>query len=307
MQPRDPEELTATRAQVVAEVPADSRMGAVHLTVADLGRSIDYYESAIGLRVHGRAGARATLGAGDQDLLVLDERPGARPARGLTGLYHLALLVPERADLARFLAHVARERVPLVGVADHFVSEAIYLSDPDEHGIEVYWDRPRDVWEGRVGERMTTLPLDVDGLLAELEDPSREVFGALARGTVMGHVHVRVADVPAAVAFYRDVLGFGLMAQLGAQAAFLGAGGYHHHIGANSWESAGAAPAPAGTARLEQMTIVLPGDRAVGELAERVQRAGLASEAVDGGLRVRDPSGNPVVLTAAGSVAANRG
>jgi catechol 2,3-dioxygenase len=215
--------------------------------------------------------------------------------------------VPERADLARFLAHVARERVPLVGVADHFVSEAIYLSDPDEHGIEVYWDRPRDVWEGRVGERMTTLPLDVDGLLAELEDPSREVFGALARGTVMGHVHLRVADVPAAVAFYRDVLGFGLMAQLGAQAAFLGAGGYHHHIGANSWESAGAAPAPAGTARLEQMTIVLPGDRAVGELAERVQRAGLASEAVDGGLRVRDPSGNPVVLTAAGSVAANRG
>jgi catechol 2,3-dioxygenase len=307
MQPRDPEELTATHAQVVAEVPADSRMGAVHLTVAVLGRSIDYYESAIGLRVHGRAGARATLGTGDQDLLVLDERPGARPARGFTGLYHLALLVPERGDLARFLAHVARERVPLVGVADHFVSEAIYLSDPDEHGIEVYWDRPRDVWEGRVGERMTTLPLDVDGLLAELDDPSREVSGALARGTVMGHVHLRVADVPAAVAFYRDVLGFGLMAQLGAQAAFLGAGGYHHHIGANSWESAGAAPAPAGTARLEQMTIVLPGDRAVGDLAERVQRAGLASEAVHGGLRVRDPSGNPVVLTAAGSMAANRG
>jgi catechol 2,3-dioxygenase len=103
------------------------------------------------------------------------------------------------------------------------------------------------------------------------------------------------------------VLGFGLMAQLGAQAAFLGAGGYHHHIGANSWESAGAAPAPAGTARLEQMTIMLPGDRAVGDLAERVQRAGLASEAVHGGLRVRDPSGNPVVLTAAGSMAANRG
>jgi catechol 2,3-dioxygenase len=307
MQPRDPEELTATQAPVVAHVPADTRMGAVHLSVADLERSIDYYESAIGLRVHERAGARATLGAGERDLLVLDELPGARSARGFTGLYHFALLVPERADLARFLAHVARRRVPLVGVADHFVSEAIYLSDPDEHGIEVYWDRPRDVWEGRVGERLTTLPLDVDGLVAELDDPARDAFEALSGGTVMGHVHLRVADVPAAIAFYRDVLGFGLMAQLGEQAAFLGAGGYHHHIGANSWESAGAAPAPPGAATLEQMTIVLPGEPALGDLAQRMQRAGLASEAVDGGLRVQDPSGNPVVVTAAGSGAASRG
>jgi catechol 2,3-dioxygenase len=307
MEPRDPEELTATQAPVVAAVPAEARMGAVHLSVADLGRSIDYYESAIGLRVHERAGARATLGAGDRELLVLDELPGARSARGFTGLYHFALLVPERRDLARFLAHVARRRVPLAGVADHFVSEAIYLSDPDEHGIEVYWDRPRDVWEGRVGERLTTLPLDVDDLLAELDDPAGDAFQALSRGTVMGHVHLRVADVPAAIAFYRDVLGFGLMAQLGAQAAFLGAGGYHHHIGANSWESAGAAPAPAGTATLEQMTIVLPDEAAVGDLAQAVRRAGVASEAVGGGLRVRDPSGNPVLLSAAGSGPATRG
>ncbi len=307
MEPRDPEELAATEAPVVADIPPDTRMGAVRLSVADLGRSIDYYESAIGLGVHERTAGRATLGAGGEALLVLDELPGARPARGFAGLYHFALLVPERVDLARYLAHVARRRVPLVGVSDHFVSEAIYLSDPDEHGIEVYRDRPREVWEGLVGERLTTQPLDVDGLLAELDDPARAAFDGLARGTVMGHVHLRVADVPAAVAFYRDVLGFGLMAQLGGQAAFLGAGGYHHHIGANAWESRGAQPAPAGTATLEAMTIILPGEPALSDLADRLRAAGLAPEPVDGGLRLRDPAGNPLVLTAARSGAAGRG
>ena len=177
---------------------------------------------------------------------MLREEAGARPARGYSGLYHFALLVPERTDLARWLAHAAREQVPIVGVADHFVSEAIYLSDPDEHGIEVYWDRPREVWEGQVAERMTTLPLDVGDLLGVLDDPRSEPFDGLAGGTIMGHVHLRVAEIPATTAFYCDALGFGLMAAFGAQASFMSAGGYHHHLGANTWESRGNAPAAAG-------------------------------------------------------------
>jgi catechol 2,3-dioxygenase len=273
---RDPEELEATGAPAPANLPDGTRMGAVHLGVADLERSLDYYRSALGLQVHDSDGGRAALGTGGEDLLVLHERPGARPARGVTGLYHFALLVPERPDLARFLAHVARERVSLTGLSDHYVSEAIYLRDPDEHGIEVYWDRPREIWEGRVRETLTTEPLDVDDLLGVLGDPAGAPFDGLAGGTVMGHVHLRVADVPEAIAFYRDDLGFALMAQLGRQAAFLAAGGYHHHIGANAWESAGAPPAPEGVATLEQMTILLPG--------------------LDGEQTVRDPSGNPVVL-----------
>ena len=195
-------------------------------------------------------------------LLVLVEEAGARPAFGHTGLYHFALLVPRRADLARWLAHAARDRVPLVGLSDHFVSEALYLSDPDGHGIEIYWDRPREVWEGQVAARMTTLPLDVDDLLGELDDPGAGQFDGLPDDTVMGHVHLKVAAIPETVAFYRDLLGFGLMAQLGEQAAFLGAGGYHHHIGANTWESAGAAPPPPGTAALRHATIVLPDEAA---------------------------------------------
>ena len=299
MIPRDPEEVTAAGAPAAAEIPAQTRLGAVHLTVADLDRSVAYYESALGLSVRERGGGRALLGAGGVDLLVLVEEPGARPADGYCGLYHFALLVPERADLARFLAHAARDRVPLTGLSDHFVSEAIYLRDPDHHGIEVYWDRPRETWEGQVAERMTTLPLDTGALLAELDDPITEPFAGLGAGTVMGHVHLRVAEIARTIAFYRDVLGFALMASLGPAAAFLSAGGYHHHLGANTWESAGAPPAPPGSAALRHATVVLPDTASLDVAVARLEGAGAEVAAHDGGTLVRDPSGNPLVLQAA--------
>jgi catechol 2,3-dioxygenase len=273
-------------------------MGAVHLTVADLERSLAYYESTIGLAVVERTDGRASLGAGRTELLVLVEEPRARPAHRHTGLYHFALLVPERVDLARWLAHAARERVPLVGLSDHFVSEAIYLSDPDEHGIEIYADRPREVWGGQVDARMTTIPLDVQSLFGELEDPESEPFEGLANGTVMGHVHFKVASVPETIEFYRDVLGFGLMAALGSQAAFLSAGGYHHHVGANTWESAGAPPPPAGSAALRHATIVLPSAEDREEVARRVADSGRGVEDTPQGPLVRDPAGNALVLSA---------
>jgi catechol 2,3-dioxygenase len=297
--PRDPEELEA-RAHPVGEIAAATTVGSVHLSVSDLERSLDYYRSAIGLSVLDRADGRASLGAGERELLVLLEQPGAVPSLGHTGLYHFALLVPDRADLACWLAHAIRDRVPLVGLSDHFVSEAIYLSDPDRHGIEIYRDRPREGWEGQVGSRLTTLPLDVDDLLGVLDDPAAEPFDALPAGTVMGHIHLRVAAIPETVRFYRDVLGFGLMAQLGNQAAFLAAGGYHHHLGANTWESAGAGPPPPGTAALRRATIVLPDDRERERLRGRLEREGHAVRAEDGGIAVTDPSGNPLLLTTAG-------
>jgi catechol 2,3-dioxygenase len=277
------------------EISGRTTVGPVHLTVADLDRSVDYYREAVGLDVLEQNG-RAALGAGGRRLLVLVEEPGARPAFGHTGLYHFALLLPERADLASWLAHAGRDGVPLVGLSDHFVSEAIYLSDPDGHGIEIYWDRPREVWEGQVFERMTTLPLDVGGVLAELPEPDQP-FERLPAGTVMGHVHLKVASIPDTIAFYRDVLGFGVMAQLGEQAAFLAAGSYHHHIGANTWESAGASPPPEGTAALRQMTIVLPDAAERDTVLGRLDEAGHAAVETDDGPRVRDPSGNALVLS----------
>jgi catechol 2,3-dioxygenase len=184
-------------------------------------------------------------------------------------------------------------------MSDHFVSEALYLRDPDGHGIEIYWDRPRDVWEGKVADRMTTLPLDFEDLLRTNTRTDRSPFGGLAAGTTMGHVHLKVAEMASTIGFYRDVLGFALMAVVGPMAAFLSAGGYHHHLAANVWESRGASPPPPGSAALRQATIVVPDADELDRVLARIIDAGSeVAESADGKL-VRDPSGNGLVLTAA--------
>jgi len=260
-------------------------MGRVDLSVADLNRSLDYYRNAIGLSVLSQNGGEATLGAGSTELLRLVEEPGATPATGYSGLFHVALLVPERVALARWLAHAVRERVQLTGASDHTVSEALYLRDPDRHGIEIYADRPREQWDGRVGQLMGTAPLDLDDLLRTVPDGDSDGFDGLPDGTTVGHVHLCVAEVDASVGFYRDRLGFDLVAQLGPQAAFLSAGGYHHHLAGNTWESRGAPAAPEGTARLLGYTVVLPDAESATATSERV-----------GGAETQDPSGNRVRL-----------
>jgi catechol 2,3-dioxygenase len=266
------------------EIAPDAHMGLVELSVSDLDRSLAYWQNAIGLRVLSRENGTAELGA-DTPLVRFVEEPGAQSAHGFTGLFHVALLVPDRPNLGRFLAHAGREQLTLTGLSDHVVSEAIYLRDPDYHGIEVYADRPREQWEGKVSQTMTTIPLDTDSLLAEAGDAG---FDGLPDGTTMGHIHLCVRDVDEMVGFYRGRLGMGVTAQAGNQAAFLSAGGYHHHLGGNTWETLGAPPAPAGTARLLHFTIVLPDDAEVERVAERI-----------GGTEVRDPSGNALVLAAA--------
>jgi catechol 2,3-dioxygenase len=266
------------------EIAPDTHMGLVELSVSDLDRSFAYWQDGIGLRVLSRENGTAELGT-DTPLVRFVEEPGARPADGFTGLFHVALLVPDRPSLGRFLAHSAREQIPLTGLSDHVVSEAIYLRDPDNHGIEIYADRPREQWEGQVAQRMTSIPLDTDSLLAEAGEAG---FDGLPDGTTVGHVHLRVRDVDETIAFYRDRLGMALTAHRSDQAAFLSAGGYHHHVGGNTWETRGAQPAPEGTARLLRFTVVVPDEEEVERVAERI-----------GGTEVRDPSGNPLVLVAA--------
>jgi catechol 2,3-dioxygenase len=281
----------------MVEIAPDTHMGAVELSVSDLDRSLEYWQRVVGLRVLARENGVASLGT-DTELIRFVEEPGSKPADGHTGLYHVALLVPDRPSLARWLAHAARDQTRIEGLSDHYVSEAIYLRDPDRHGIEIYADRPRELWEGQVMERMTTLPIDVENLLGELDDPAIEPFDGLPDGTTVGHVHLRVADVQATVEFYRDVLGMGLMAQLGPMAAFLSAGGYHHHVGGNTWESHGARPAGPGFATLRHATIVAPDAAERDRVAARVADSGQEPEALDRGILVRDPSQNPLVLTA---------
>jgi len=275
----------------MASLPPETHMGPVELTVSDLERSLGYYRNVIGLGVLEQADGRASLGADGSELLVLDEVPGAQPAPRSTGLFHFALLVPERRALGAWLAHAIREQVPLTGASDHFVSEALYLRDPDHHGIEIYADRPREVWEGRV-ERMTTAPLDLENLLGDAESAS---FDGLPGGTTMGHVHLQVAELDETLRFYRDVLGFDVMVTI-PSAAFLAAGGYHHHIGANTWQSEGASPPPEGAAALRRLTILLPDEAARNEVVSRVADEGQEPQDTPEGTVVRDPSGNNLLL-----------
>jgi catechol 2,3-dioxygenase len=279
------------------EIPAATSVGAVHVTVSDLERSLLYYREAIGLEQLRCETGRAWLGVGGQTLLVLTEEPGARPADGYTGLFHFAIRVPDRRDLAAWLAHANRDRVALSGAADHFVSEAIYLRDPDRHGIEICCDRARALWEGNIN-LLGTWPLDSTSLLGELDEHASGMFHRLPDGTDMGHVHLRVADVESTVVFYRDVLGFALTTQIGDQAAFLSAGGYHHHIGGNVWESRGAAAPPTGTAALRHATIVLPTSDDRAALLGRADAAAYEPFEIEGLPALRDPSGNVLALEA---------
>jgi catechol 2,3-dioxygenase len=276
-------------------VPAE-----VTLTVADLGRSVDYYENAIGLGVNARENGHARMGVPGRDLVVLDEQPGARPGRGTnTGLFHLALLLPERRDLAAWLARAAGSGVRLTGASDHFVSEALYLRDADGHGIEIYRDRPRDTWtRARDGSlNMGTEALDLHDLMTA--NDSSQPFERMPGGTVMGHVHLQVAHLPEAREFYAALLGFDVMVEIPGQASFLSTGGYHHHLGMNTWAGVGAPPAPPDQARLRRAALEVDGDDELDRIEARLSDAG--AEPVRDGARVlvEDPSRNPLELRAA--------
>jgi catechol 2,3-dioxygenase len=278
-----------------------TRIGAVHLTIADLDRSVRFYDTHLGFTVHRRDDRTAWLGAGGRDLLVLAQSPRAPRVRGTTGLYHFAILVPTRADLGRSLRRLAMTDTVMQGAADHGVSEALYLADEDGNGIEIYRDRPRGEWPFVNGElRMGADPIDFDDLLAAADhEPLPD--GALPAGTVIGHVHLHVSRLADAQRFYVDVLGFELMQRYGPSALFVSAGGYHHHIGLNTWAGVGAPPPPPGAIGLRHFDVKLPGDAAVAEVLLRVREADIPIESVDGGFLVRDPAGNAICFTAAPS------
>jgi catechol 2,3-dioxygenase len=216
-------------------LPPTTHLGAVALTVADLARSQAFYTQALGMKVLGSESGRLILGAGERPLLHLQEAAHFSPVQPQSGLYHFALLVPSRPELARVLWQFAQTQTPLQGMADHFVSEALYLGDPDGHGIEVYRDRPRTEWtytDGPGGERLLnigTAALDPYKLMEEVPPPS-EAWEGLSPQTQLGHVHLHVGDMAAGQVFYQELLGFELIGRMGRFMSFLGAGGYHHHI-----------------------------------------------------------------------------
>ncbi len=291
-----------------ALLPDALRLGPVRLAVTDLDRAVDFYTRVIGLTATSRGreetphGAYdvAHLGTGGEDVVVLQAEPGARPAGGKqarhAGLYHVALNYPTRLELARVLRRIAASGTR-IGASDHATHEAIYLSDPDGNGLELAWDRPRDRWPRTLEElmRVGLNPLDFDGLRALTADEPPAPHAA--PGLRVGHLHLYVGGVPAARAFYVDLLGLEQQTDMGA-AMFTSAGGYHHHLGFNVWRGEGVPPAPAGRVGLRHWTVVLDDPEEVAAVRERVEEAGIEAEEAEGGFLARDPWGIAVAFVA---------
>ena len=275
-------------------LPAETRLGPVRLQIADLNRSLEYYDKVMGFRVVEQKSDRASLAAyGDDTVLIeLVERKGARavPRRGRLGLYHYAILLPDRPSLGKFLAHLSELGV-YAGMSDHLVSEALYLTDPDGLGIEVYADRPRSEWKLRDRQlAMATDPLDVQNLVAAAKG---EKWTGMPGGTKVGHVHLYVGDIDQASAFFHEGLGFDKIVWSYPGALFLSAGGYHHHLGTNTW-AAGAPRAEEDDARLLEWTVLVPSASDAASAAKSIASAGYAVEESPSGWIATDPWGTNV-------------
>ena len=279
-----------------ATLPPTTRMGEVHLAVPDVERSLSLYRDVLGFRVLKETGDGLRLG-GDAPVLRLTHEPDAAPRpRGTTGLFHAAYLLPGRADLGRLIRRLVETQHPIEGASDHLVSEALYLRDPDGNGIEVYADRPRETWRWEDRRlHMATLPMDVRGVLASAGD---EPWRGLPAGTTLGHVHLNVGDVPSAEGFYRDAVGFDVTTRYGDQATFLSAGGYHHHLAANTWEGRGARAPPQGTLGLRDYSIVVGSRDALEGVEARLEKRGAPLSREGDALLARDPAGNGVRFVA---------
>ncbi len=298
--------LKATK-QIHRSIHPATGIGTVSLTVADLERQIDFYRTLLGFSVHWKRAGRAGLGAGGSDLVELVQRPEAKRYPRTTGLYHFAVLFPDRKELARAVARLFAARYPNYPT-DHIQTKTTYLTDPEGQEIELYAESPEDGTMGiargsffarRADGSMSDgrEPLDLDALFAHL-DADEKLDTGLPAGTKIGHVHLYVRDVQEAVDFYTRVIGFDDMGTSPKfQAAFVSAGGYHHHVGLNSWIGRGSPPAPEGSLGLRHYSIRLPDEESYGQVVDRIADAGLETSEEEGGLLLRDPSRNGILLT----------
>lgn len=262
----------------------------VILKVRDVDRSVDFYENVIGLKTRKQEKDQAYLSAdGRKDLIILKQLKNPKPTpRNSTGLFHIAILLPSKADLADQWLHLKQHSQWLEGASDHSVSEAIYLSDPDGNGIEIYADK-----EGVPAKDMGTERLHIEKLLEHATDTP---WLGMPKETVIGHIHLKVKDLDEAIAFYRDVLGFQLMMKMGSRAAFMSTGGYHHHIGLNTWESLGGPVPHDDTLGLDTAVITVPDEDTLKTIKQRLEIAAEKEISRNEPLLLKDPSGNPLEI-----------
>jgi catechol 2,3-dioxygenase len=281
-------------------------VGPVSLTVASLENQILFYEKALGFKLHWREGKSAALGTGERELLRLTEEANLKKYRGVTGLYHFAVLFPNRRELAIAIARLFALKVRN-SPTDHVMTKTTYLDDPEGNGIELYAESPEDgSWTLKDGKYETRWadgrwsdgrePLDVDALFKHLKEDEK-LDAPIPPETKMGHIHLHVRDIPEALDFYHGVLGFDIMGHAKEfHMAFVSAGGYHHHIGLNTWQGEGAPPPPADAVGLRHFTVDFPNQSALDEVVARVEKAGISYNQTEDGLLLHDPSQNGVVL-----------
>jgi catechol 2,3-dioxygenase len=265
--------------------------------VASLDPALRFYSDVVGLQLHGRSGSEAVLGDGLEDVLVLVEEPDARRPGRHAGLYHVALLYPSRLELARAALRLSATRTPISGASDHKTHEAIYLDDPSGNGVELAADRPRETWPSFAEMQADPRPHPLDG-----ESLFAVVAGETPRpgpeGLRIGHVHLHVSEIAPVVRFYREGLGFDLTLS-GPSMAFFSAGGYHHHVGTNTWRGERIPPSQPGVIGLRRFTIELPDAGDVGAAANRLRAIGVPLEEQNGSFLTRDPSENELLVRAA--------
>lgn len=304
--------MNQTQAETKTEfsIHPDTRIGSVSLTVASLENQIAFYRQALGFALHWRDGDQAGLGTGERELLRLVEQPTYKRYQGVTGLYHFAVLFPGRRELARVMARLFALKYQNYPT-DHIMTKTTYLNDPEGNGIELYCESPEDgTWSLKNGEYITTRtdgslssgrePLDVEALFSHLkEDDKLDV--PVPIDTRVGHIHLHVRNIDEAVDFYHGILGFDLMGVAKAfRMGFVSAGGYHHHVGLNTWQGEDAPPPPADALGLRHFTVELPDQAALDEVIARVEKAGIPANQTEEGLLIHDPSQNGVLLTKKG-------
>ena len=297
---------TQAATKTAFSIHPDTRIDQVALTVADLDNQLAFYQGVLGFRLHGRDGNQAVLGTGEVALLRLVEQPGSRRYHGVTGLYHFAVLFPDRRELARAMARLFTLKYQNYPT-DHVMTKTTYLDDPEGNGIELYCESPEDgSWSMASGDFVTrradgTLssgrePLNSKALFSHLEEDDR-LDVPIPAETRIGHVHLHVRDVDEALDFYHGVIGFDIMGNAKSmRAAFVSAGGYHHHVGLNTWQGEGAPPPPSGAVGLRYFSVELPDRAALEAVTARVDAAGLPANRTDDGLLLYDPSQNGVLL-----------
>jgi catechol 2,3-dioxygenase len=301
--------MSQTQAETKTEfsIHSATKIGSVSLTVANLDNQIDFYQKALGFQLHEREGNWASLGTGERELLHLVEQPSYTRYQRVTGLYHFAVLFPDRRELARVMARLFALKYRNYPT-DHIMTKTTYLDDLEGNGIELYCESPEDgTWSLKDGEYITRRKdgslsdgretLDVEALFGHLKEDDR-LDTPVPAETRVGHVHLHVRDLHEAVDFYHGVIGFDVMGKAKAmQAAFVSAGGYHHHIGLNTWQGEGAPPPPADALGLRYFAVELPDQSALDEVIARVDEAGIPANQTEDGLLLYDPSQNGMLLT----------